>query len=395
VALVVALLGVGAGAWYWLRPVPPVPPNPDLTGIDPEVAEAVRAARAGVEKAPRAAPAWGRYGMVLRAHDFEPESNTCFAEAERLDPREPRWPYLHGMSVVIGDPDAGIPLLQKGVEQCHDNPLDPRLRLAEVLLDNGRPDEAEAHLQRARKLDPGNGRVELGLARLALERGEWREAVEHLDLCLEDPGARKKAYQLRSIARNRLGEPQRARQDVEKAAELPADRGWPDPFVTEVLRLRVGVSARMERAGELFRDGRQAEAIALMNQLVKDRPESAEAWNLLGSFLEKVGEFAAAEQVLERQAANLAPDNVEVWFNLGVAKFALTKWQQAADCFRKAIRIKPDHAVAHYNLGHCHKKLGDREAAAEEFRLALHCRPDYVQAEEALREVTAPPPKSP
>jgi tetratricopeptide (TPR) repeat protein len=380
-----------------LRPATPAPPNPDLTGIDPDVAEAVRAARAAAEKSSRSASAWGKYGMVLRAHDFEPESNACFAEAEHLDPREPRWPYLHGMSVVLSNPEAGIPLLRQGVERCRDNPLAPRLRLAEVLLDNGHPDEAEANLQRAQKLDPGNARVELGLARLAMERGQWREAVEHLDRCLEleDPAAAKKAYQLRSIAWNRVGEPRRARQDAEQAAARPDDRGWPDPFVAQVLELRTGVEARMERADELFKDGRRGEAVALMNQLVKDRPESAAAWNLLGTFLVKVGEYAAAEQVLQRQATSLAPDHVEAWFNLGVARYALTRWQDAADCFRKVLRLKPDHALAHYNLGHCLKKLGDTDGAAEEFRQALHCRPDYTQAEEALRAVTASPPKTP
>lgn len=395
VALAAALLAVGAGAWYGLRPAPPTPPNPEVTGTDPDVADAVRASRMAVEKAPRSASAWGKYGMVLRAHDFEPESNACFAEAERLDPRDPRWPYLHGLSVVLNDPEAGLPLLRQAVERCRDNPLAPRLRLAEVLLDNGHPDEAEAHLQRAQKLDPGGARVELGLARLAMERGQWREAIEHLGRCLEDPAAAKKAYQLRSIAWNRVGEPQRARQDAEQAAARPDDRGWPDPFVAQVLELRTGVEAWMERAGELFKDGRQGEAIALMNELVKDRPESAAAWNLLGTYLVKVGDYAAAERALQGQATRLAPDHVEAWFNLGVAKYALAKWQEAAECFRKVLRLKPDHALAHYNLGHCLKKLGDTSGAAEEFRQALHCRPDYTQAEEALRALTAPPAKDP
>jgi tetratricopeptide (TPR) repeat protein len=393
--LIVVLLGLGAGAWFWLRHGKLLPPVPDLTSADPEIAAAVQAARAELEQAPRSAAKWGHYGMVLRVHHFIPESNVCFTEAARLDPRDPRWPYLHGLSVVLDEPEPGIRLIQKGVELCRDSPLAPRLRLAEALIDQGRLEEAAEHLQRAAKLDPGNPRVALGLARLEEERGLWREAVGHLDACVEDPRARKKAYQLRAKAWYRLGEPERARQDQEKEAAAPDDQGWPDPFVREVALLQVGVQARMARADDEFVHGRQEEALRLLEQLVKDRPDSAEAWLLLGRRRVETGQFRDAESALEQHALRLAPEKVDGWFNLGLAKFVLEKWKEAADCFQKALHYKPDHALAHYNLGHCHLKRGDRAAAAAEFRLALQCRPDLTQAQEALRGLDAAPPRSP
>src|SRR5262249_31954765 len=127
----------------------------------------------------------------------------------------------------------------------------------------------------------------------------------------------------------------------------------------------------------------------------KDRPDSAEAWLLLGQRLREAGQYPAAERVLEQHAVRLAPEKVEAWFNLGFTKFVLERWPEAAECFRKAIRFKPDHSLAHYNLGQCHLKLGDRAAAAEEFRLALQCRPDLTQAREALRELNPTQTRSP
>jgi tetratricopeptide (TPR) repeat protein len=391
----VVLLALAAGVWYWLRPGTPRPPEPDLSNVDSEIADAVQAARAELEKAPRSGEKWGRYGMILRVHHFVPESNLCFTEAARLDPHEPRWPYLHGYSVVRDDPETGIRLIQKGVELCHDRPLAPRLCLAEALMDQGRLEEAVQHWQRAAQLEPENPRIKLGLARLALERGQGREAVEFLNACVEDPRARKKAHQLRAQAWYRLGEPDRARQDQQKAADAPDDMGWPDPFIREVALLQVGVQARMARADDAFAHENYAEAFHQLEQLVRDHPESAEAWLLLGRRLVGTGQYPAGERVLEQQALRLAPDKIEAWFHLGYAKMGLLKWGEAADCFRQVLRRKPDHAPAHFDLGQCLRNLGELTAAVEEYRQALLCQPDFPEARQVLHEVELALRKSP
>src|SRR5262245_26133961 len=79
-ALLLALAGVG-GAYWLLLPAPPAPPDIDLSGVDPDVRAAVETARAEVQRRPRSGKVWGQLGMVLRAHDFGPESSVCFLEA--------------------------------------------------------------------------------------------------------------------------------------------------------------------------------------------------------------------------------------------------------------------------------------------------------------------------
>ena len=87
----------------------------------------------------RSAAAWGRLGKILLAHEFSDEARACFAQAEALDPAEPRWPYHQGTILSQGEPDAAIPKLQRAVERCGNDPDAPRLRLAEILLAQGRP----------------------------------------------------------------------------------------------------------------------------------------------------------------------------------------------------------------------------------------------------------------
>ena len=90
--LLLVLAGV-AFYFYRNRPVAPVPPGEDLAGLEPAVREAVEMARRGVLAEPRSADAWGKLGETLLANELDTLSGACFAEAERLDPEEGRWPY--------------------------------------------------------------------------------------------------------------------------------------------------------------------------------------------------------------------------------------------------------------------------------------------------------------
>jgi tetratricopeptide (TPR) repeat protein len=383
---VLALGVLGLGSWLWLRPreVPPAPPEVDLAGADPEVVEVLTRARGRVAAGPRSGAAWGRLGQLLRAHGYGAEANTCLAEAERLDPTEPRWPYLRGLTLVLTDPGAGIPCLERAVSLCGDEPAAPCLRLAEVLLEQGRLDEAETHLRQALRRRPGDPRVHLEMARLALGRADWRGALDHLSACVEDPHARRLAHALRADAFSRLGEGERARDEGKQAAESPEDVPWPDPFVLEVEALQVGVRARLAAADALARRGRAGEAVALLEDVVRARPESGPAWLQLGQTLLELKDHGAAERAFA-EAVGRVPDSVEGWFGRGCARFFLGRTREAAEDFRCAVRLKPDHALAHFNLGRCLERLDDAAGAAEEFRRALRCRPDYAPAREALR----------
>jgi tetratricopeptide (TPR) repeat protein len=393
-AAAVAALGLGVAGWLWTRGESAQPPLPDLTDVDAEVADAVRAARGAVLACPRAADAWGRLGKVLRAHDFDAEANRCFEEAERLDPREPRWPYLRGLALILTDPGAGIPCLERAVQRCGDSPPAPRLRLVEALLEQDRLDEAQSHLEQAARRDPANPRARLAWGRLALLREDWRGALERLESCLNNGHSRKLALNLRAEAWGRLGERERARAEQRRAAELPDDEGWSDPFVEEVLRLQQGLRPRIAHADELLRGGQLMEALALLVETADRYPKSVEAWLLLGEAHRRLGRMDRAERAF-REAVRVAPEAAEAWFRLGCFQARLGQEREAAESFRRTIRLKPDHADAHFNLGHRLKLLGDPAGAADQFREALRCRPDYGPARDALNALEAPAGKAP
>src|SRR5438093_5027493 len=99
ITITVALvLGASVAAYFfsWSRRArPPAPPVVDVTGIDPAVSRAVESARAAVGHAPHSAENWGKLGMILLSHGLHNETAVaCLVQAEQLDRRQPRWPYL-------------------------------------------------------------------------------------------------------------------------------------------------------------------------------------------------------------------------------------------------------------------------------------------------------------
>jgi tetratricopeptide (TPR) repeat protein len=357
-----------------------------LAEVDPDVAEAITAACNKVRQQPNNGAVWGRLGMVFFAHDFQSEAVRCFAQAERLDPADGRWPYLRGLSLILTNPDASIPCLQRAVERSGDHPLVPRLRLAETLLNQGRLEEVEVHLEQARRMEPYNVRVQLGLGRLAVLRGQWRSALEHLDPCTHDVHAQRLAHRLRAEAWTRLGEPDKARAEQKQAAEAPKDHSWPDPFVEDVLLLQRGLPVRLQQAQKLFAQRQSQQAVQLLEETIQRYPQAASAPLLLGEFWRHLGRVEQAEQAFA-QAVQIDPDSPDAWFRLGCIQAARGRMREATESFHRATNLKPDHADAHVNLGHCLQELGDAGRAADAFRAALRCRPDYERAQAALREM--------
>src|SRR5262249_9312750 len=164
VALALLALGWYLSGWY----APPAPPELSLADADPAVVRVIESARRDVWWKPRSAAAWGRLGQRLRAHGYRPESNFCFAQAERLNPQDPRWSYLQGIGLQSDDPEAAIAHLERAVALCgRQDPDAPQLSLAEVCFQQGRLDEAEQHFRQVLRRDRDNARAHLGLGRLA------------------------------------------------------------------------------------------------------------------------------------------------------------------------------------------------------------------------------------
>ena len=228
--LVLMLLG---GYLYQRSRSPTVPPPPavELKGVDPAVVKAVEQARSRVEESPRSAEGWGKLGMVLLVHQFEPQAAACFEQAERLDPRDRRWPYYQALEALLrSDLPAARVKLERAVALSDDQFDGPRLTLADVLLGLEEFDEAQRQFSHLLGNNPQHTRAQLGLARIAVKQGNLRASLEALNLIQSSPFTRKAACELLAEVQQRLDDPALAEAFRRRSAELPADRIRPVPI---------------------------------------------------------------------------------------------------------------------------------------------------------------------
>jgi tetratricopeptide (TPR) repeat protein len=398
------LVAVGYGAWYaWRWHTTPVPPTVSLDGADPAVVAAIEQARREVLRSPRSIAAWARLARVLRTTGYRDAAAACYAQAERFDPADPRWPYLRGESLQLYEADAAIAHLQRAVtladQSDRDNPA-PRLRLAEVLLARGRYEEAEPLLRRAREIDPENPNLALDLALAAYARDDLEESRTWLTRCQDSPLTRKKAgLQLAAVLR-RQRDPS-ATEVERRARALPADRNWVDPYLAEQGPLQISSTNRLQRVEHLENEGRYAEAVQVLEGMVADEPDYP-VYVALGRNYMHLRDDRRSEEAL-RQALALAPERIPGRYLLGTVLFARAEknsqagataqaeplYQEAADHARRVLAQKPDHAGAYLLLGRSCDRLGRSVEAIAALNRAVACDPDLFEAYLFLGEALA------
>lgn len=366
-------------------------PNVELSGIDPAVADAVRRAQSAVKVAPNSAVAWGKLGMVLDVHDLPDAARRVFARAELLDPADPRWCYFRGSLLATSRPDQAAAALRRAADRCDAKAMEntlPRLRLAELLLGRQQVDAAQTQFESVLRVEPSNARATLGLARCRMDLGDLPDAVQAARAASSDPRTHRSAEALLAQLYARQGESAKAQAASGAAADASPDIVWPDPFSHEAAGLATGRTARIDVASKDLDAHRLPEALRSLQSIVKDYPDDALAWILLGRAYIFRSDRDNAERAL-RTAERLQPDSVAVQFHMGVMYRASNEIDKAAGCFRRAVTGQPDFAAAQFDLGWCLAHQGDRAGAAIALRQAIRCNPSSSRAFSELGRLLA------
>jgi predicted O-linked N-acetylglucosamine transferase (SPINDLY family) len=166
--------------------------------------------------------------------------------------------------------------------------------------------------------------------------------------------------------------------------------------------------------------GRLADAERLCRQILAQRPDIAEAHNLLGAALqgqERQEEALAAYRIASslrpdfapgrynfgtalrhanrideaiaelRAALTIDPSFFEAWNNLGNALEDKLELDEAEGAYRQAIRLRPKLAEPVFNLGNVLRDKGNPDGALDAYRRAIALQPEYVQAKHNLAAV--------
>jgi tetratricopeptide (TPR) repeat protein len=257
------------------------------------------------------------------------------------------------------------------------------LALAEVYLQQDRLDEAEWHFRQVLQNDPANARAHLGLGRLAYQRGNLSDSLAHLQRSAANKRTQKASRIVLAQVYQQQGDTAAAGKEQARAAGLPNDPVWPDPFVDEIWSLRVGKQARLARLTALRQQGRVAEIRSFAAKLEDDYPDVY--WLVEGRLQMDQGNLAAAEQAL-RKAIELEPRSVDAHFDLGTTLFKEKNYRAAADCFQKVTQLEAAYGPAYQSLGRCWALLGNRAEAIRALQAAVQLMP---QNSETRRDLAA------
>lgn len=359
-------------------------PDPDTSGMESQVAEAIGSARTAVDDASKDAALWGRLGMVFQAHELFDEAAESYAVAEGLA-EDFRWPYLRAQCLrEVRKLDVADEALDRALSR---NPGYPPLyvlrgELSE-LLDDGR---AEAAYREALEVDERSAPAHFALGRLALSAGEIESSREHLETAARlSPEAGAVQATLARLYR-RLGDRERALEAAALARELHPEVTLDDPVMASVAEEAVSVVGLQSRAVEAAARGDAPRAELLLRRMVELRPEDPDLHYNLGNNLSRQGRSEEAGSQY-REALALRSDHVPALINLGNVLSQRGDLDEAETLFSKALEHAPDHAGALANLAKISLTRGDAVPARAHLERAMASDPRHVEAHYLLAQI--------
>ena len=235
--------------------------------------------------------------------------------------------------------------------------------LSVVLIQLGRPAEAENHLRLALQENAG-AEVTLynyGIVLKALNRPA--EALQRFSEALALNPAAPESWNNRGTVFNDLKRYDEAIADFAKAIEL-------QPRYAEAFCNKGKTLALCKRLDE---------ALAAFEEAAALKPDLSEAWLGHGGILADLKRYKESLADYDRAVAS-NPAMAEVWLGRGNALARLRRWDDALVCYDKAVTLNAKLAEAWLGRGNVLTDLKQHQLAFSAFNQALAAKPDLGEA---------------
>ena len=196
---------------------------------------------------------------------------------------DPSAPHLARGNVLVnnGKPEEAAAEYREAARLAPRSAL-PLERLGDVLYDLGRKGEALAAYREAAGRDSGAFTARIGAARVLTDQGKLGEAREELTVALRDQPTNLYLLLSRGNLHQRAGDAKAALRDYETAVHLESRN----------------VAALFHYGSALLQDGQVEEAGRTFDRLVEVAPDAPEGWFGRGIWYARRGERARAAEAL-------------------------------------------------------------------------------------------------
>jgi len=334
------------------------------------------------------ADALGRMGEIALALDLGDAAVDLFSAAASLGKERARWNYLLGAALqqqgrlafavfALGDALALDPSI--GVA---------RPRIARALFELGESDAARSEFEACLRAEPTRALGHIGLARLALARGDASSALASLDAAGALTPGDYVVWTLRSQAMASLGRAEESRRDAERGAKLPRYRGWLsfDPLVQQCNERARTFSHIEVSFGAAHARGDIPRMAALADELATRVPKDAEAWRRAAATQVAARQMPAALERIAR-AVELAPQSAPTLCTASEIAMASSDNAGALELARRAVAADANSAFAHEVLARASYLTGDFPSALLHARRTVDFAPREPDKRQVLIEI--------
>lgn len=142
-------------------------------------------------------------------------------------------------------------------------------------------------------------------------------------------------------------------------------------------------SENIDRALQLHRSGKLAEAKNIYQQILQDDPNNPIATHFLGVICHQSGNNEMARDLI-MAAIQQKPDYTDAHNNLGTVLVAMGKIDEAISSYKNAFMTNSADAKANHQIGTALQQHGQLEDALACYKRAIEINPDFIEAHNNL-----------
>jgi len=248
--------------------------------------------------------------------------------------------------------------------------------------------------------DPEFAPAFTGIATVAMEQGDYREAVEAAERAVTLDPESYRALQLRYDAYRNLGDEKKAAaaakalKEAGNIAEATAQTFKEAIEAANTGNLEIA-KARFRQALDLdpelvaaysnlaqiyMWEGDAERAEAMADEVLRRRPDDVPALKIRYRALHRMGDDDAAKSVLGEIAAADPEWATSVLFDDAQQLFNANQFEEARAVFEQILTVQPNHPESHYLAGLSCNSIGDSECAKLHLTRFLELAPDSPMA---------------